>query len=74
MKRKLSILMLGIAVMLASCSQDENTLQTHEKGKTVTFTATLDGNMKLRATRATDPTAVSYTHLDVYKRQGYAHA
>lgn len=53
--------MLGIAVMLASCSQDENTLQTHEKGKTVTFTATLDGNMKLRATRATDPTDLPIT-------------
>lgn len=71
MKRKLSILMLGIAVMLASCSQDENTLQTHEKGKTVTFTATLDGNMKLRATRATDPTDLPITRavLEIYDAQ-----
>ena len=71
MKRKLSILMLGIAVMLASCSQDENTLQTHEKGKTVTFTATLDGNMKLRATRATDPTDLFITRavLEIYDAQ-----
>lgn len=72
MKRKLSILMLGIAVMLASCSQDENTLQTHEKGKTVTFTATLDGNMKLRATRSvTDPTdePIDRAVLEIYDAQ-----
>lgn len=71
MKRKLSILMLGIAVMLASCSQDENTLQTHEKGKTVTFTATLDG-MKLRATRSvTDPTdePIDRAVLEIYDAQ-----
>ena len=74
MKRTISILMLGIAVMLASCSQDEDTLQTNAKEGTMTFTATLDGSMNLRAMKTrsvTDPTDETVTRavLEIYDNQ-----
>ncbi|MDO4181320.1 MAG: leucine-rich repeat domain-containing protein [Bacteroidales bacterium] len=51
MKKKLSLWMLGIAAMLASCSQNEDLLQGTESNgnNAVTFTVTLDGGMKTRA-------------------------
>lgn len=48
MKKSLSFWMLGIAAMLASCSQNEDLLQGTESNgnNAVTFTVTLDGGMK----------------------------
>lgn len=51
MKKSLSFWMLGIAAMLASCSQNEELLQGTESNgnNAVTLTVTLDGGMKTRA-------------------------
>ena len=70
MKRKLSILMLGIAVMLASCSQSEDMPQTGHAGA-VTFTASLENGMSLRPAKTrgvTDPTGETITRavLEIY--------
>ena len=73
MRRKLSILMLGIAVMLASCSQSEEMLQTGHTD-TVTFTASLENGMSLRPAKTrgvTDPTDETITRavLEIYDAQ-----
>ena len=70
MKRKLSILMLGIAVMLASCSQSEEMPQTGHTDA-VTFTASLENGMSLRPAKTrsvTDPTdeAITRAVLEIY--------
>ena len=70
MKRKLSILMLGITVMLASCSQSEDMLQTGH-ADAVTFTASLENGMSLRPAKTrgvTDPTDETITRavLEIY--------
>jgi len=76
MRKTISILMLGIAVMLASCSRDEDRLQTGGNGETtrVTFTARVEGGMNLRSAKTrsvTDPTdeAISRPGLEIYNRQ-----
>ncbi|MDO4181321.1 MAG: leucine-rich repeat domain-containing protein [Bacteroidales bacterium] len=63
MKRYLSFCMLGIATMLASCSQNEELLQgvDNNNSNTVTFSVALDEGMKTRAF-AEDP-AVSTMDL-----------
>lgn len=53
MKQKIPTLMLGIAAMLASCSQNDEVLQSHNNTselQTVTITATLEDGMTTRAT------------------------
>ena len=63
MKRYLSFCMLGIATMLASCSQNEELLQgvDNNNSNAVTFSVALDEGMKTRAF-AEDP-AVSTMNL-----------
>jgi len=65
--RKIFTLMLGITVMLASCSKDVNA-PSGEKN-TTTFTAKLDGYNKTRA--VTDPTdeAITRAVLEIYNAQ-----
>ena len=65
--------MLGIAVMLASCSQSEEMLQTGHTD-TVTFTASLENGMSLRPAKTrgvTDPTdeGISRAVLEIYDAQ-----
>lgn len=67
MKAKRTILMLGIAVMLASCSNDDGLQETNESAKNVvTFTATLDDRMKTRAIGDDDNSAVDCAIVEVY--------
>ena len=57
MKVKFSTLMLGIAAMLASCSQNDEVLQSDNNTgelQTVTITATLEDGMTTRATPNTN--------------------
>lgn len=67
MKAKRTILMLGIAAMLASCSNDDGLQETNESAKNVvTFTATLDDRMKTRAIGDDDNSAVDCAIVEVY--------
>lgn len=55
MKKSIMIWMLGIAGMLASCSQDEVLNNSTDNGlSTVTITTTLEGGLKTRATHDAD--------------------
>lgn len=64
MKQKIPTLMLGIASMLASCSQNDEVLQSDNntgKLQTVTITATLEDGMTTRATPNTSETDATVT-------------
>jgi len=63
MKRTISIFMLGIALVLASCSQDEDLTQPAQNS-VVTFNVGIDGSMNLRSAKTrsvTDPTDEAIT-------------
>ena len=70
MKKLIFMSLLGIAVMLASCSQSEDMLQTGHTDA-VTFTASLENGMSLRPAKTrsvTDPMdeAITRAVLEIY--------
>ena len=71
MRKNISIWMLGIAAVLASCSS-EDMLQTDNNNdkNTVTFTATLDDGMITRATGDDDNSKITRAIVEVYEDAG----
>lgn len=69
MKKKQLFMMLGMAAMLASCSQDE--LGGAQSGGTATITATVDNGISTRAsTFDTDDVKIDRCLLEVYGPDG----
>ena len=67
MKAKRTFWMLGIAAMLASCSNEDVLQETNDSAKNVvTFTATLDEGMKTRAVYPDDNEGVDRAIVEVY--------
>lgn len=67
MKAKRTFWMLGIAAMLASCSNEDVLQETNDSAKNVvTFTATLDEGMKTRADVPDDNAGVDRAIVEVY--------
>lgn len=67
MKAKSTFWMLGIAAMLASCSNEDVLQETNDSAKNVvTFTATLDEGMKTRAVDTDDNAGVDRAIVEVY--------
>ena len=67
MKTKRAFLMLGIAAMLASCSNEDVLQETNDSAQNVvTFTATLDEGMKTRAVDPDDNARVDRAIVEVY--------
>lgn len=67
MKAKRTFWMLGIAAMLASCSNEDVLQETNDSAKNVvTFTATLDEGMKTRAVVPDDNAGVDRAIVEVY--------
>lgn len=67
MKAKRTLWMLGIAAMLASCSNEDVLQETTDSAKNVvTFTATLDEGMKTRAVYPDDNAGVDRAIVEVY--------
>lgn len=67
MKAKRTFWMLGIAAMLASCSNEDVLQETNDSAKNVvTFTATLDEGMKTRAVDPDDNAGVDRAIVEVY--------
>jgi len=74
MKKTVFFFLLGIGMMLASCSQNDDGLQDNQKG-TVTFTVKTDDKIDLRATNTravTDPSdeAITRAVLEIYDEEG----
>lgn len=64
---KKTIRMLGIAMMLASCSKEDVPQETNESDKNVvTFTATLDKNMNTRADDPDNNANITRAIVEVY--------
>ena len=74
-KKLLALLMVAmLAVSAASCSSNETTSSSESSGTDSSAAASTDGEEKLDVTLSYMASqdwvqAVSYTHLDVYKRQ-----
>lgn len=78
MKVKLTTLMLGMAAMLASCSQDDGLLQTTVNDKDglipVVLSVTLPGEgMKTRAVSETEDEAVKNAYLEILVKNNGAY-
>lgn len=72
MFKKFSFLMLAAAVLLASCSQNEDVLQTGIDGtsQTVTITANTGGSMTTRATNAQGDEQVTRCLIQIFEKTG----
>lgn len=71
MNKKINLWMLGIAAMLASCSQNELTDTGTDREATAVFSVSMDGQINTRAT-VTDPTdgTPSRCLMEVYNAGG----
>lgn len=72
MFKKFSFLMLAAAALLASCSQNEDGLQTGIDGtsQTVTITANTGGSMTTRATNAQGDNEVTRCLIQIFEKTG----
>ncbi len=72
MFKKFSFLMLAAAALLASCSQNEDGLQTRIDGtsQTVTITANTGGSMTTRATNAQGDNEVTRCLIQIFEKTG----
>ncbi len=72
MFKKFSFLMLAAAALLASCSQNEDVLQTGIDGtsQTVTITANTGGSMTTRATNAQGDEQVTRCLIQIFEKTG----
>lgn len=71
MNKKINLWMLGIAAMLASCSQNELTDTGTDREATAVFSVSMNGQINTRAT-VTDPTdgTPSRCLMEVYNAGG----
>lgn len=70
MKNRIYIGMLGLLLVLASCSQSEELSQTDNGRKTVTFTAQLDYGLNTRAVNDNNDVKPSRAIMEVYDKSG----